>query len=451
MRMRLVIAAGLVALMGVAWADDMPPVIGGDGATLKDLVGKDTLVSVVLKERGAVDRNLKVVDIGPNYFAVVSSLAERTSYMFSSVAEVRVQKGRVETKKFTLDETRSLGIEEQKVLDRAFERAREVFQAADSEQGVKIRAATLLAFNGVAEAREYLKQLMASNDVETQIDVALRVYLAGGETIPGTLIGQGLQSGNRKVKAKAAKLAGLVGEKSAIPMLTLLSQDRISDISVPAAVALVRLNCREIIPTLMKMLTETDELKGEAAIFGLSRLGGPEVIEQLKAKLKDLSGQVLFRAILVLYNLGDAQGKDLLPKQMEQFPTLAPEAALVLARDGNWDAVQYLVDRLAHRYDEEVDVMTFRAKAASALIENGDTTAVSHLQELLRTDKPAVKREICSILATLGKRKLILVLQPLLESAKDDNASRDLAIQAATAVVAIAKPDFRERLIEIQS
>ena len=193
------------------------------------------------------------------------------------------------------------------------------------------------------------------------------------------------------------------------------------------------------------MLLELSEDKGDAAIFALPRLGGQDVIDQLKDKLKITSGQTQYRVVTCLYKLKDPLGKQLMLQQMEKFPTLSLEAALLLARDGNWDAVQFLSKRLKKRYDEREDVMLSRAKAAAALVANADPTAVSYLQELLRSKNANVKKEICVLMAELGKRRLIPVLQPTMESAE-----AEVALQACSAVVAIAKPEFRERFLEYQ-
>jgi len=428
-----------------ALAEDMPPVPNGNGRTLGDLAGKDTLVTVVLKDRGATDQNLRVVEVGPNYFSVVTSNGERLPYKFESVAEVRIQEGKVETRKFNLDENRTLKLEEQKVVDRAFDRAREIFVAANSDQTVKMRAAVLLAVSGRADGIEYLHRLSSTNDVGTDVDALLKLYLAGENEVPGGIVGKGLQNGDRKVMAAAIKLAGLIGDKDSIPPLMDAVQDRLAEISAPAARALARLGCRDAIPAIIRMLLELSEDKGDAAIFALPRLGGQDVIDQLKDKLKITSGQTQYRVVTCLYKLKDPLGKQLMLQQMEKFPTLSLEAALLLARDGNWDAAQFLSKRLKKRYDEKEDVLLSRAKAAAALVANADPTAVSYLQELLRSKNANVKKEICVLMAELGKRRLIPVLQPTMES-----ADADLALQACSAVVAIAKPEFRERFLEYQ-
>jgi len=441
--------------VGVLWAvtvlaQEIPPITNGGGITLRDLVGTDKLITVVLKDRGASDYNLRVVDIGPDYFAVQAPDNARLSYKFDSVAEIRLQDGKVQTKRFALDESRSLKIEEQRVVDRAFDRAREIFQTADIDQVVKMRAAVLLAISGNQDAHDYLRRLLASNDLPTQLDAALRLYLVGDQDLGGPIVISGLQHGDIKVKTKAIRVAGLIQYKEAIPMLSTMAHDRAASISGPAARALGRLGYRDAIPTLVKMLVLPDNAKAEAALFALSRLGGKDVAEAAKARLKDTTGQAHYRLIKLQYAVESAMdvenstGKELLIKQME-VPTLKADAALVLARGGDWDAVQYLSRRLKERYDQKEEIMTFRAKAAAAVIQGGDPTGASSLQELLRIDDMGVKRTICALLVELGKHQLIPILQSTIE-----NSNSDIALHACTAVVAIAKPDFRQRVLEFQ-
>ena len=89
--------------------------------------------------------------------------------------------------------------------------------------------------------------------------------------------------------------------------------------------------------------------------------------------------------------------------------------------------------------------MTFRAKAAAAVIQGGDPSGASSLQDLLRVNNAGVKRTICTLLVELGKHPFIPILQSTIES-----SNPNIALNACTAVVAIAKPDFRQRALEFQ-
>jgi len=441
---RTVALIALSALLaGTAFTEEAPAVTGGSGATLRDLVGADTYVSVVLNEREAVDPNLRVVEVGCDYFAVMAPSQERMTYLFSSVKEIRVQDGLVEAKKVTLSESRTLRKEQRTVVAAAQRRIRDIFKSSDAKQFLKMHVAALLGVNNDKGALDYLRKLAASNDLETKVAAALCLFLAGETEIDPAILAEGLHSGNATVKANAIRLVGLLEDKSSEGILLRLLRDRSAEISAPAARALARLGSREAIPRLMQLVSEGNPDKGEAAVFALSQLGGEDVIQRVKAKLEGTGmSLVRHRLVIILYNLGDDLGRELLIEEIMKVPTLRPEAALVLAREGQWDGMDYLATRLKGLYDEKDEVMIFRAKAAVALIQGGDPTALSHLQELLRSDNDKVKRKICTLLVEFGDRKLIPIVAPVIE-----NADVKVAAEGCTAAIAMANRNFRERMV----
>lgn len=440
MRKMMVVALALMA--GWAFADEAPAIVNGGGATLKDLIGKERLVTVVLKDSKAMDRNLRVVDVGPANFSVMSSKGERTAYLFSSVAEIRVQDSAVESHDFKLDANRALRPEEQKIVDRAVERCRELFDAADSNQVTKMRAATFLAAVDKKDAVDYLQKLASSNDTATEVEASFCLYIAGNTEINKNIIQQGLKSGDRTTRAKAALLAGLAGDQSATTALSLMVRDRAKEISAPAARALGLLGVRDVIPDLFKMVTSIDPTKGDAAVFALTKLGGADVIERAKEELSRAEGLARFRLALVLYQLKDATGKELMAKEMFNTPTLQPEVAPILARDGNRDAIQYLSNRLQALYDEKPEILTMRGKAAVALLYTPDPTAVSQLQKLLSANVTQARKDICNMIAQTGMRKLLPILQPIVEDTRTG-----VSMTACGAVLSVARPDFQTRFV----
>ncbi len=440
---KMMVSVALALLAGWAFADEPPPIVNGGGMVLKDLVGKDRMVTVVLKNK-AMDLNLRVVDIGPVGFSVLPATGERTAYLFSSVAEIRVQDGQVESHEFNLDANRTLRPKEQTIVERVLKRCRELFDTPKIDQSIKMRAATFLSASGEKDSNEYLHKLASSNDLPTEVEASLCLYIAGDNEIGKTVIPQGIKSGDRGVSAKASLLAGLTGDQSVVPVLQIMMRDRAREICAPAARALALLGVRDAIPDLFNLIQLIDSVKGDAAVRALTQLGGSDIVDQAKGLLAHAEGLVRYRLVLLLYRLNDPTGKDLMAKEMFTTPTLQPEAATILARDGNRDAIQYLSGRLQGLYDEKPEVLLFRAKAAIALMYTTDPMAVSHLQKLLAANLPMSKIAICNLIAETGKRKLLPILQPLIEA---DNKRPWVVMAACGAVLAVAQPDFQARFI----
>ncbi|NIA12657.1 MAG: hypothetical protein GWP08_01160 [Nitrospiraceae bacterium] len=439
---KLLVVAILSATALPVFAQDMPPLINGAGATLRSLAGTPTLVTVVLNGSEAMDPNLNIVRIGGNTIVFSGPDREEAIYLLSSIKEIRVQDAVLTSARRLHKQGRSLRAEEQRVVDRAFARAREIYESANAKQGAKMRAAMLMAVDGDEKALEYLRMLASSKDLETELRASVCLYLAGDTGISPALIKEGLNSGNRRCKKDAALLASVLNDQASIPMLTRMLNDRDSEISVPAALALGRMGNTAAIPTLARMLTRRNDEVGNAAVAALSAIGGPEVAEQAKALLEDAEPRTVHRIALVLNAVGDPKGAQILQMELTEMPTLAREAAIVLAGSGVWDGKQFLMNALKSRYDEEEEEMFFRAQAALALVKSGDPTAITHVQELLRVKEDGVRNRICFELAALGNRHQIAIVQSCVES-----PNPILAISASTAAVAMARPDFRDRLV----
>jgi hypothetical protein len=120
-----------------------------------------------------------------------------------------------------------------------------------------------------------------------------------------------------------------------------------------------------------------------------------------------------------------------------------PEVALMLAANGYWDAIQFLQTRLARREDPTESNLAFRARNAQALLASGDPSAMAVFQELLRSDKEAVTSLVFSLMTELGQPRLITLLQPSIE-----NSNPAYALDACKAVISLALPSFRTRLLE---
>ena len=419
------------------------PVTGTDQKiSVKDLAGTETLVTVVLKDTGAQDKNLKVVAVNPSTITFLNTSKQEVVYLQENIAEIQVQEGKVETRQ-SLAETQVLRAEQQRVVDRALARTREIFDAANDDQNLKLSAAALLALNRVESASEYLKKLAETNDIMVQLRASRALYLAGDE-IAGEILRQGLESGNRAARALAAELCGLAKVADFEPLLFKMFQDRAVELSAPATRALARLGNREIIPRLLVMITEPNEEKGRAAVFALSTLGGDDVVEQMHVLLPSYDGIIRLRIVMVLYRLKTPNAVSELKKVFSTYPTLAPDVALILAKEGDWEAIQFLRSRLQRREDPTESNLIYRAKNAGALFANGDPTTMAVFQEVLRSESLAARKAVFDVFLDLGSVRLISLLQPSIE-----NVDREIALSAAATVVGLANPEFRKRWQEL--
>jgi len=419
------------------------PVSGADGASLSRIVGSDTLVTVILKESGAEDANLKITELTGTYLAAVSEEGKRVVYLFNSIAEVRVQGGIIEKPKLKEIGDQPLSDEEQQVVTRAFARSEEIFTTANNDQGLKIRAATLLALHENEEAKKYLKMLQESNDLKTQLQASQALWLTGEDT-PAQLMKDGLRSGNREIRALAARLSGLNNFQDALPTLIRMLQDRVAEISGPASEALAHMGNREVIPTLIEQLKKPNEDKRKSAVFAFSKLGGEDVIEQMKILLKNAEGLLKFNVTLVLYNLGDPLGKEKLVELFRTVPTMEAEAALVLARDGHPEAIQFLRTRLDRREDPTDYNLLFRAENAASLIAGGEPSKKAVFQELLRLENLKVINRVYDLISENGDRSLMTLTKPTIE-----NKNAKIAIGGCETAVSLSSSKYRDRLISV--
>ncbi len=455
MRQNRMVLGAVLLLCSTALVSAQVPIVGGKGAHLRDIAGTDTLVTVVLKGSGATDSNLKIESVKGNLLTVISQTGELNHYLLSDVQEIRVQGSVLTVKRLDPLVDRGLTQEQQAVVHRAVERANEIFSTSNDNQPLKMWAAEVIAVGGSEgqkqDALEYLNKLAAGNDLRTALAAAWHLVLAGSPPSTSELVTQGLNSGDRKVRASAALLAGVTQDPSGKAQLYKMLRDRAADISVPAIQALAWLGDREIIPTLLSLITERNEEKAEAATRALIALGGDDVIEQMKLKLPNTDGLARFRVVRVLHGLGDPLGAQLMRDEMLNVPSLRFQTAIILAREGDLRAIQVLRERLAQKYDPFEEVLRHRAEATAALIDAGDRTNIGVFQELLRLELDApqvdpavlkrIKQIVLQLISQLDLHSLLPVTQPAIES-----TDSSIAMAGCRAAVGLSNPNYRARL-----
>jgi hypothetical protein len=86
-----------------------------------------------------------------------------------------------------------------------------------------------------------------------------------------------------------------------------------------------------------------------------------------------------------------------------------------------------------------------KAAAAATLIAGGDIEGpLAVLQELMRVDNPDVHEGISRAVTRIGKPNLVTILQSPIE-----NIDPEIAIKSCIAAMALGRPEFRQRLMDI--
>jgi len=455
---KIVIMALTVIIALSATAQDIP-VTGVSGAKLRDIAGTTTLVTIVLKERSAEDPNLQIREIGPNYLSLVNpESGEVQVYLFKDIAEVKVQGSKIEAKAYVRNANVGLSPAHTQLMSRAEEELRKIFNESDANQVLKMEAAMLLTSRNDKNAQQYLKELsMQKDNAITAIEAYIKLYVAGETDINTGFIEASFASGDRRTRAQMAIVSGLYNIKSAAPSLNRMANERATDTSVPAVIALARINDTDSVSVLLDFLTGLNEDKAKAAAKALTIFGGDEIISKLHEKLDQEKGLSRWRIIEILFKLDDPKGIELMKNEAMKIPTLSYNAAILLSKKGDIAAMELLRQRLAERYDIQIEVIRLRARAAAALIVGGDRAMVSELQSLLREDFPdfdpltrnAYVTQIAKIVGDAclraDVRAFIDILQPSMAS-----GNYGVKLQAAKAILALGDKDLRDRIIIYQ-
>lgn len=454
----LALIFGLCLLVGAVSGAQLK-IVGGGDVTLEDLIREKTYVTFVLKS-GARLTNTRITGVFETTIAFKELDKEPSAFTLSDIQEIRVQEARLPPRRvYALGS--SLSEDELIVVERAAERALEIFKASKGNQGIRMEAALVLAAStheSKSEALRYLQGLAAGNDVPTAMAATMFLYLAGIPADPDIIQG-GFQSGNRQTRASAARLAGLTNNETFLPEVRTMLRDSMVEIFPSAAKAIGRMGGRSDLPELYGALHALTEVKGEAAVFALSLMGGEEVHQEMLEMLDKSKGVEWFRVLRVLYALDDDRAKELMKTEALLQPAYQRVAALLLAADEVREGTLFLRDYLEKAEDPVLKNLNFKAKVAETLYMTGDIHAKNLLQELVnirpntiyargRTADEKYKARIATeiqlhavrLIGDTGARGLLSLLAGPLES-----VDPYVAITACTAATAIGNPEFGAR------
>jgi HEAT repeat protein len=486
--MRYVLGLLMAGLVAAIPAAGQVTITGGNGATLDQIAGTDTRVTIQLKAASAEVANLRITEMRESHFEAVNEKGVEAYYPYDAVTSITVQGGIVEVSARDVTSNQTLSEDENSALQEALTKIRQWFQNGQGIQAIKMEAATLLIVAGEDDekegARGYLDQLLNANDMPTRMAAAMALYEAGDPGPAQEVALEGLNNRDRSVRAAAAILAGLT-RNQAVPnpdeddkddeepnaeievrrnngvvlQLNRMVRDRSAEVSAPAAWALGRIGDTAAVPTILSMLGDRSVPRSEAAMLALIELGGEDLIEGLQLELKRQEGLARFRVARVLHALGDEIGTNVIRNEYleSRAVPIRHRAAVILAVQGEVKALQVLREDLRSRYDPTPDVLLRRAEAVEALIQAGDRTYMGAFQELLgqsnqfesRNDAVLMQNQIgeaavLAVIAKSGVRSLLPTVSPSVS-----NHQPLVSISACGAAVALAYDDYRQRISEI--
>lgn len=435
------VVLAMAALIAAPWAAAQVPVKNGNGASLESLEGTDTLVTVVIKGTGAIEPNCRVVDIGPNYFAVNSANGYRNAYMFADVSEIRVQEGAVAHELFKLSDSVGLTEDEQVIFDAAVATAGDVFERAISNQDIRLQAAVLLGLAGKDAGEQYLRQRAEGNDILLALRAHNLLKMFTEVEISDDLIRSGLANSDPRVRAiTMLTIATFERDEYTDHLMEAVGQ-RLAQTSAPAALALGYMEEEAAVPALLDMILGLNAVKAESALWALVQIGGPEVIDGLKDRLPNAAGMARYRLIEALTRLDDPIGMRLMKDEALRIPTLQDRAAIQLVAKGDLDARGLLEERLSERYEPTFANLIGRGQIAVALLRQGDNRRVADLQTLVTDQNPLVQVVGLSLCVEAGARTMLPILEAPLSSPNEL-----VAISACYAVFACSNPEFHKLL-----
>jgi len=461
--MRYVIGLLMAGLIVALPVSGQVPVSGGSGATLEQIAGTDTRVTLTLKDASAEVPNLRILSLRDGHFETLNEQGVEAYYPYALVSRINVQGGVVEVSTRDVLGDRALSEDENNALQEALTKIRELFRTMQNNQLVRMEAATLLIVAGEedeqATAQEYLKKLLDSNDIQTRMTAAMALY-ESGDPIPASEVAlEGLNNRDRSVRASAAVLAGLTRHTGAELQLTRMVRDRSPEISAPAAWALGRIRDTDALPTILNMVTDRNPARADAAMLSLIEMGGDDLVEGLQAELTRSEGLARFRVARVLHALGDEVGTNVIRNEYleSQAVPLRHRAAVILAKQEDVKALQVLRQDLRSRYDANPDILLRRAEAVEALIGAGDRTYMGAFQELLGQSNQFESRNaavqarnqigeaaVLAVIAQSGDRSLLTTVSPSVA-----NHQPLVSIAACAAAIALANDEYRARIKEI--
>jgi HEAT repeat protein len=250
---------------------------------------------------------------------------------------------------------------------------------------------------------------LGSDDLEVSEPAAQRIESVGAAALP--VLERVLRNEDAAIRARAAEIAGAIGEPAAVPMLIRAASDPEAAVRAQAVLALGSLKDERGRATIEAALGDGDANVRRAAADACATLCRSHAafarLAEMALREQPIGRTLIPRQSLKVALQGDRAEIARAAVLEAVEPALSPagdaalrgRAALLLVDLGDPRAPKALADAARSNVD-----VTLRAQVVLALGVAGDETAVPVLRDALERDAPVPRPIVCRSLHDLARR-----------------------------------------------
>lgn len=265
-----------------------------------------------------------------------------------------------------------------------------------------------------APARAAVAALLASDDEALQGRAAQVLGEIGCPKAAAALTACFAKTGSRAVRLRVLEALGRVPGGPALDLLVTQAGGPEGDMASAALRALGGFDAPRAHEVLLRTALHGDELRSEAALAGLSRLG-PAALPVIAAKVPATPGPARDRALRAVAQIDSEPARDQVRRELSSAPPETLAALLLgLGATGAESARELILPRSS---DSSPLVRAAAARALGGFSE--DPAAAARAADLARDPDANVRRAALGALAQLGKVATAPILQ-LVQSSRDE-------------------------------
>ncbi len=305
-------------------------------------------------------------------------------------------------------------------------------------EGAKRAIATLVLRRlGAKESVVPLTPFLESDEPEVRLAAVLILSSAGAKEAASAAM---LEDVDAAVRGQAARAAGWLRLKDAVPRLIKMLSDVNESVCMQAADAIAEIGAKETVDAIAAALNKAKGPFASSLINALSALGASEQAESIAARAADEDETVREAVAQALGRLGGKSARETLVKLLaDSVAEVQRSSARSLARLGETGAADDIVKLL-----EESDTEVLR-DAIRALVALGAKKAAPEVAKQLHSDDFELRMDAIYAIGALGHAESI----PGLTAMLCDEDDEDVGLYAGESLAKLHAKDAAKRVIAL--